>query len=168
MQLGRGGQRRSITTALAGLAAVLILAEPGRSACRPDTVELRGMWGAARFRVEVADTAPERAQGLMYRETLARGAGMLFVYPFAQRVSFWMRNTLIPLDMIFVDARGVVRHVHENAVPLDETPIPGGGGDIQYVLEINGGLARQIGIAPGSAMRHPAITGPDVAWACSG
>lgn len=121
----------------------------------------------AHFRVEVADTAPERSRGLMHRETLARGAGMLFVYPVAQRVSFWMRNTLIPLDMIFADARGVVRHVHENAVPLDETPIPGGE-SIQYVLEINGGVARQIGIAPGSVMRHPAITGSDVAWACSG
>lgn len=132
--------------------------------CSPDRVDLRGDWGSARFQVEVADTPQERAQGLMFRESLPRQAGMLFVYDAPQSVSFWMRNTLIPLDMIFVDGRGVVRHVHENAVPLDETPIPGGDG-IQFVLEINAGQAGGLGIQPGAELRHPAIAG-DAAWPC--
>jgi len=84
----------------------------------------------------VADDAAERAQGLMFREAMPLSSGMLFVYGRPQRVSFWMRNTLIPLDMIFADARGVVTRVHAEAVPLDETPIDGGEG-VQFVLEIN-------------------------------
>ena len=100
----------------------------------------------------------------MHRETMATSAGMLFVYEKPQYVSFWMRNTLIPLDMLFMDATGTVQTIHENAVPLDETAIPGGE-DIQYVLEINGGLTRKLGITVGSELRHPAI-GETAAWAC--
>ena len=69
---------------------------------------------------------------------------MLFVYEGPRRVAFWMKNTLIPLDMIFADATGRVTRVHANAVPLDETPIDGGEG-VQFVLEINGGLADAAG-----------------------
>jgi len=75
-----------------------------------------------------------------------------------------MRNTLIPLDMIFLDARGRVAHVHANARPLDETPISGGPG-VQAVLEINGGFAARLGIAPGTEMLHP-LFGADAAWPC--
>ncbi|WP_249218795.1 DUF192 domain-containing protein [Falsirhodobacter algicola] len=132
--------------------------------CRPDTVEFRGA-GTARFTVEVADDAAERARGLMFRESLPRSAGMLFVYDHAQSVSFWMRNTLIPLDMIFVDDTGIVRRVHENARPHDETPIPGGD-DIQMVIEVNGGLARRLGIEEGSEMRSPALDQSKAVWPC--
>ncbi len=132
--------------------------------CSVDRVDLKGDWGQARFSVELADDAGERSQGLMHRETMARSAGMLFAYETPQYVSFWMRNTLIPLDMVFMDATGVVRRVHENAIPLDETAIEGGE-DIQYVLEINGGLAGRLGISPGSMLRHPVI-GDGAAWPC--
>ena len=134
------------------------------AACAPDRVDLRGDWGQARFTVEVADDPGERSQGLMHRESMGLSAGMLFVYERPQPVSFWMRNTLIPLDMIFMDANGVVQRIHENAVPLDETGIEGGD-SIQYVLEINGGLADRLGITEGSELRHPQIA-PDPAWAC--
>jgi uncharacterized membrane protein (UPF0127 family) len=100
----------------------------------------------------------------MNRAKMAKSAGMLFVYDKPASVSFWMRNTLIPLDMIFADSAGVVQSVHANAVPLDETPIPGGNG-IQYVLEINGGLAAAMGIVVGSEMQHPAI-GSTASWPC--
>lgn len=134
------------------------------AACSQDQVDLRGDWGSARFSVEVADEARERNLGLMNRESLATGAGMLFVYDRPQAVAFWMRNTLIPLDMIFMDETGTVTRVHENAIPLDETTIPGGT-DVQFVLEINAGLARRLGIDEGSELRHPAI-GEDAAWPC--
>ena len=132
--------------------------------CAPDQLDLRGDWGQARFRVEVADEPAERSQGLMFREEMGRGEGMLFVYDFPQRATFWMRNTLIPLDMIFADDRGVVTRIHENAIPLDETTIDGGDG-VLFVLEINAGLSRRLGIQEGSVLKHPAI-GPDAAWPC--
>lgn len=141
-----------------------LLAGPA-AACAPGVAELRGPSSAARFNVEIADTDAERAQGLMNRRHLPASSGMLFVYDRPQPVAFWMKNTLIPLDMIFLDARGVVQRVHENARPLDETAIPGGR-EIFAVLEINGGLARRLGIRPGTEMRHPAFAPDTAAWPC--
>lgn len=149
------------------LALAMMLAPAlAQAACRDDTVELRTPAGSAvRFTVEVADDAAERAQGLMNRPSMPRGAGMLFVYERPQRAVFWMKNTLIPLDMIFADPSGTVTHVHENAIPLDETGIDGGMG-VRFVLEINGGLAGRLGIVPGTVLRHPAIAPDGAAWAC--
>ncbi|WP_332909040.1 DUF192 domain-containing protein [Paracoccus binzhouensis] len=115
-----------------------------------------------RVRVEIADTAPERARGLMFRRQLPPGRGMLFIYETPQPVSFWMRNTLIPLDMIFIDARGEVRHVHPMARPLDETAIPGAApGDPAperlMVLEVPGGDATRLGIFKGMVLSHPGL-----------
>ncbi|RBI85175.1 DUF192 domain-containing protein [Rhodosalinus halophilus] len=148
----------------AALALALWPAAGVAAACSADAVWLRGDWGEARFRVAVADTPDERAQGLMFVEEMGRFEGMLFVYERPQRVSFWMKNTLIPLDMIFADARGVVRRVHENAQPGDLTPIPGGDA-IRFVLEVNGGMARTMGIGPGTELRHPSL-GAGAAWPC--
>ncbi len=144
----------------AGLAASVT-----HAACAPETVELRGVWGQARFTVEIADTAATRAQGLMHRERLARSAGMLFIYDQPTEASFWMRNTLIPLDMLFVDPTGLVTHIHHEAIPLDETPIPGGP-NILMVLEINGGLSRAMGITVGSELRHPRLDQTTALWVC--
>lgn len=141
------------------------LAGQAAAECAPDRVDLRGSWGQAMFVVEVADDFAERAQGLMHRESMPRGAGMLFVYEHPQRVAFWMENTLIPLDMIFADETGTVQRVHENAVPLDRTSIPGGD-EIQFVLEINGGLSAIFGIDAGTQLRHPAISDALAAWPC--
>ncbi|AJE47704.1 hypothetical protein SAMN05443573_101551 [Celeribacter indicus] len=152
-------------------AFVLVL--PGtlsaQEACRPDEVViLDGGSGAAqaRFSVEIADDAPERARGLMHRESLAQSHGMLFVYEAPQQVAFWMENTLIPLDMIFTDRTGRVTRVHDSAVPLDRTPIPGGD-EVLAVLEINGGLAAALGIGPGDMLRHP-VFGAEAAAPCAG
>lgn len=140
---------------------------PAGAACAPGVVELRGPSGTARFSVEVADTEAERAQGLMQREKLAAASGMLFVYDAPQRAVFWMKDTLIALDMIFIGPTGRVSAVHANAVPLDETPIDGGPG-VTMVLEIRGGLAARLGIAPGAEIRHPAIAQESAAWPCAG
>ncbi len=101
----------------------------------------------------------------MHRDKMGVSHGMLFVYDSPRSLSFWMRNTLIPLDMLFIDARGVVQHIHPMAVPLDETPIFGGD-DLLSTLEINGGLAKRMGIAVGSQIRHPAFAANDPAWPC--
>ncbi len=147
-------------------AATSLAAMPVHALCSEDRVELRGEWGTARFRVEIADDRRERAQGLMNVEEMPRLSGMLFVYDRPQQVNFWMENTLIPLDMIFMDPTGLVVNVHSNAVPLDRTPIPGGSDNILYVLELNGGVAEDLGIAPGSQMRHPSMDQDTALWPC--
>lgn len=132
--------------------------------CAPDRVDIRGDFGAVRIRVEIADDDAERAQGLMNRPRLPHLSGMLFVFPRPQRAAFWMRNTLIPLDMLFIGPDGVIRRIHENARPLDETTIDGGTG-VLAVLEVNGGLSGELGLRPGDQIRHPAF-GPGAAWPC--
>lgn len=145
-------RRRAVVLAI-GLALV---AGPVVAGCREDRVTVRGPWGQANFAVQVADDPQERSQGLMFVESMPTMSGMLFVYERPQRASFWMRNTLIPLDMLFADEAGRITRVHANAVPLDETPIDGGEG-VRFVLEINGGLAARLGIKAGDVMEHPAI-----------
>ena len=137
------------------------------AACEPSRLDLRLADGRESFAVEVADDAQERAQGLMFRTGMPAASGMLFVYESPRRAQFWMKNTLIPLDMIFADASGTVTRVHSNAVPGDLTPIDGGEG-VQFVLEINAGLAAKLGIAPGAQLRHPAIPAESAAWPCDG
>lgn len=154
-----------LTRLVAAMALLIVSAMAAAAACAPGVVELKGPRGTARFAVELADTNATRAQGLMFREKMASSAGMLFVYDRPGRAMFWMKNTLIPLDMIFADPTGKVLRVHENAIPHDETPIDGGDG-VFAVLEINGGLARRLGIGPGTLMRHPAFAPGPAALPC--
>lgn len=160
-----GALRRLAWVAARAGSVLVLLSAAAWAACRDDIADLRGPWGQARFTVELADTPATRSQGLMFRESMARDAGMLFIYDAPQQAVFWMRNTLIPLDMIFVDPTGTVRHVHHEAVPHDETPIVGGDG-ILMVLEINGGLAARFGIAAGSQLRHPRLAQAGAVWPC--
>lgn len=147
------------------LFAVLAMAATAKAQCSLETVWIKGDFGQARFSVEVADDDAERATGLMNRPQMPRSAGMLFVYDSPRQLSFWMRNTLIELDMLFVDETGVIRNIHHRAVPLDETPIFGGS-DLTHVLEINGGLAKLLGISVGDQLRHPSFAQDAAAWAC--
>jgi len=144
---------------------LMVSASVAVAGCQTDAVTLRGDWGQARFNVEIADTVEERARGLMFRESLPRSSGMLFLYERPQRLSFWMKNTLIELDMIFLDATGTVRAIHERAQPGDLQPKVGGS-DLMAVLEINGGLSQALGIDVGSQMRHPAFEDGPAAWPC--
>ncbi|PPB81677.1 hypothetical protein LV82_00889 [Albidovulum inexpectatum] len=155
--------RSRLACAAAGL---FVCAGASWAACAPGVAEFRWDGGAARFSVEIADDESERARGLMHRESLPRGAGMLFVYDRPGPVAFWMKNTLIPLDMIFVAPDGRVTAVHSMAKPLDLTPIPGPS-DTVMVLEINGGLARALGLGPGAVMRHPRLDQDKALWPCS-
>jgi uncharacterized membrane protein (UPF0127 family) len=151
------------------LALVTLLVLPGpawsEASCASDRLDLRWQGGRESLAVEIADDAGERAQGLMFRTVLAPASGMLFVYEAPRRVQFWMKNTLIPLDMVFADATGTVTRIHSGAVPGDLTPIDGGDG-VQFVLEINAGLAQRLGLAPGAVLRHPAIAAATAAWPC--
>lgn len=144
-----------------GAGAVLAQAEKPAQASAPVTAEesqltLRTDTGTYPFTVEVVDTPESRARGLMYRLELADDAGMLFDFKEERPVSFWMRHTFIPLDMIFIGADGVVRNIHANAKPHDETGIPSEG-PVRFVLEIPGGRAASIGLEPGDVVEHARI-----------
>lgn len=150
---------------LRGVLISLLLAGPAGAACSGSEAEFRWPGGGARFAVEIADDVDERAQGLMFRKDLPASAGMLFIYERPQSVSFWMKNTLIPLDMVFIGPDGRVNGVHANAVPGDLTPIPGPSGTLM-VLEIKGGLAKRLGLGEGAEMRHPRIAVDAAVWPC--
>ena len=100
-----------------------------------------------RFTVQVAATPDEQERGLMFFKSLAPDQGMIFPYDPPQEVSFWMENTLIPLDIVFIRPDGTIARI-TNAKPLDETPLPSGE-PIGAVLEIRGGRAAELGIKPG-------------------
>lgn len=110
------------------------------------------------FTVEIADDDAERARGLMFREELAPDAGMLFDFLNERPVAFWMQNTLIPLDMIFIRANGTIARVHAEAVPMDRTSVPSGE-PVRFVLEIPGGRAAELGIEAGDVLEHPRVEG---------
>jgi uncharacterized membrane protein (UPF0127 family) len=107
-----------------------------------------------KFDIELATNDIERARGLMFRKQLGPYEGMLFDFYQEMPVSFWMKNTLIPLDMVFIAGDGTVRHVHANAVPMSTDSIPSRF-PVRAVLEINGGSAALLGIKPGDKVRHP-------------
>lgn len=109
-------------------------------------------------KVELARTASERARGLMHRKQLDADSGMLFLFEGPQQLSFWMRNTYVPLDMVFIESSMRVLGVVENAEPLTETPrsVPGLS---QYVLEVNAGYTREHGIGPGTMVRFQGVPG---------
>ena len=130
-------------------------APAARAAERAEAVCLDLAGGAAhRYEVEVAATPGARARGLMFRRTLAPRAGMLFDFGRDEVARMWMKNTFIPLDMVFVDRGGVVRRIVRNARPrsLDtiSSRVP-----VRAVLELNGGEAERIGLAAGDRLRHP-------------
>jgi len=110
--------------------------------------------GAHRFTVEVAETPEQMEQGLMFRRTLAPDAGMLFDYKVPTVATMWMRNTMIPLDMLFVDAQGRIVNIHQRAVP-QSLEVIAAVAPVRAVIELNGGTATRLGIAPGDRVQHP-------------
>jgi uncharacterized membrane protein (UPF0127 family) len=139
----------ALVFSLAAPTAWAQLATFGKSELIVDTAA-----GKQHFTIEEAKTGQQMMQGLMYRRSMAADAGMLFEYDHPQPVSFWMKNTLIPLDMLFIGADGTVLDIHERAVPLSldaistDKPILG-------VLELNGGTVSRLGIKRGDRVEHP-------------
>ncbi len=136
---------------LLGLVTALLI---GATAAAAEPLVIHTGGSAYKFEVEVVTTPETRAQGLMFRQSMAPNAGMLFIYPGEQPVSFWMKNTLIPLDMLFLKADGSIAHIAHNAVPHDETPIDSGAA-VKAVLEVNGGTANALGIKEGDRVEYP-------------
>jgi uncharacterized protein len=110
--------------------------------------------GHHRFTIEIAETPAQMEQGLMFRPALAPDAGMLFDYKQPIVATMWMRSTLIPLDMLFVDAQGTIVNIHERAVPQSDDVIAAIA-PVRAVIELNGGTAARLGIKPGDRVLHP-------------
>lgn len=141
---------------LAAFLTGLALCPPGVSLARGlhvEPLDIRTHHGVRRFEVEIADTEASRERGLMFRKVLAADRGMLFDFKTPQPVSFWMKNTLIPLDMVFITADGHILSIARNAKPMDETPIASGG-DVVGVLELRAGRAAELGLQPGDRVRE--------------
>ena len=138
---------------LSFLIVVALAAAPSRGGGL-EKLEIATASGSHAFQVEIAKDDASRERGLMDRRYMAPGRGMLFEFDREAPVSFWMKNTYIPLDMVFISRAGVVTHIVANAEPLSERVIPSGG-PCAAVLELNGGTAAAIGLKVGDKVRHP-------------
>jgi hypothetical protein len=137
------------------LAFTLPLAGTSAGAAAPalQPLEIASKNGVHVFAVELASTPEEQARGLMFRRELPEGQGMLFDFHQEQPTTFWMKNTYIPLDMIFIRGDGRILRIAENTVPLSEALVPSGG-PVRAVLEVVAGTAKKLGIAPGDRVAH--------------
>ncbi len=144
----------AVIRALGLMLAVFVGMLPLAACSSDDRLVAHTATGDYGFSVEVVDTPATRAKGLMFRQSLAKDAGMLFDFKQEQETAFWMQNTFIPLDMIFIGADGVVKTIHVNAIPHDTTSIPSRV-PVQFVLEIPGGRSVEIGLKPGDKIDHP-------------
>ena len=148
----RAALGRACAIALAALALGLLAAN-GVRADEFDSLSIVTASGVHAFKVEVAANEAARETGLMRRRYMPADRGMLFEFDREAPVSFWMKNTYIPLDMIFIARNGSVTHIAADAEPLSEALIPSGG-PCAAVLELNGGTAARIGAKVGDKVRH--------------
>lgn len=118
------------------------------------TLEIDTASGPHRYSVEIADDEASREHGLMDRRTMAASHGMLFEFPERAPVTFWMKDTYLPLDMLFIDADGTVKRIVLHAPPMSEDLIPSGA-PVTGVLELNAGQAEAIGAAVGDKVKFP-------------
>jgi uncharacterized membrane protein (UPF0127 family) len=146
-------RRRAFVFALSLFA--LAPGAPGRlAAADTQTLEIASKNGVHAFAVEMALTPEEQARGLMYRRSLPEGRGMLFDFKSERELTFWMKNTYVSLDIIFIRGDGTILRIAANTTPLSEKMIPSGG-PARAVLEVVAGTARKLGIAPGDRVAHP-------------
>jgi uncharacterized membrane protein (UPF0127 family) len=148
----QGVSRRGLLLA----AACLALAAPSirLAALAADELTIETATGAQRFTIELVDTPESRARGLMFRRSMLPDHGMLFDFKTEQPVAFWMKNTPLPLDMLFIDGQGVIVQIAADTTPFSEAAIPSRQ-PIRAVLEVNAGTAERLEIAVGDRVRHP-------------
>lgn len=156
--------RAAIVAAMRRLLFVLLALLPMAAAAQflasfpTDSLDIESGGKRYHFTIELALTPEQQAQGLMFRRTLAADAGMLFPHESEQELLMWMKNTLIPLDMVFIRADGTISRIAERAVPQSLTTIASDG-PAAAVLEINGGTAARLGLKPGDKVIYKAFKG---------
>jgi uncharacterized protein len=146
--------RPALGIAAALLVAVVATRDAPALADPLEPLTIHTQTGDHAFSVEIASTPTTRERGLMDRRFMPMDRGMLFEFEREGPVSFWMKNTYIPLDMVFIARNGAVTRIVDRAEPLSETAIPSGG-PCAAVLELNGGVAARIGLRTGDIVRHP-------------
>ena len=132
----------------------LVVAGGDSRAADQSVLEIASKSGVHSFVVEVVANDADRAKGLMFRRSLPEGTGMLFDFKAEQDVAFWMQNTYIPLDMIFIRADGRILRIAENTEPMSTKQVPSGG-KVLAVLEVIAGTTRKLGIVAGDRVAHP-------------
>ena len=143
---------------------ILIVCPITSEACDPGFLNIKFNQNQTRIKVELAETFEDRKKGLMFRKELDSGSGMLFVYGSPRSVNFWMKNTQIPLDIVFADERGIITRVVKNAVPYSLDLIPGGK-NTQYVVEVNAGDSTKLNLFEGAQIQHEKLTEAAI-WQC--
>ncbi|HYC00572.1 MAG TPA: DUF192 domain-containing protein [Candidatus Limnocylindrales bacterium] len=156
----RADFRERIAGAFVLAAALLISTAAGCSRAEGPQVVVHGAQGDAVVRVELALTRDDQARGLMWRKELAADAGMLFVFDKDEERSFWMRNTPLPLDILYIRSDGVIDSIAANTRPYSEESIPSKG-PARYVLEVNAGWSKRHGVKPGDKVTLPPQARPD-------
>lgn len=147
--------RAAIAATVLCLAVAARADAPDPATLPPDRLVLVTDAGEFTFTVEIADDPVERARGLMFREEMARDHGMLFDYGNEGERSFWMKNTILPLDLIFARADGTVVSI-KSGEPFSEETIPSDG-PARFVFEVNAGVAEEIGLEPGDSLVHARV-----------
>jgi uncharacterized protein len=140
----------------AGMMALASLAVPATAQTLEPLVIVSGD-DRHEFQVELAVTPTERSRGLMYRRSMPADQGMLFDFERDEMVSMWMRNTYIPLDMLFIRTDGTIARIAANTEPLSERTISSGE-PVRYVLELNAGKSAELGISPGDTVEHTLLS----------
>jgi len=151
-------RRLALGPSLLAIVWGVILAVGAARAIEQQVVEIATRTGVHVFSIELATTDEERARGLMYRQQLPEEHGMLFDFEREEPVAMWMHDTYIPLDMIFIRGDGRILRIAERTQPLSDRIIPSGG-PVRAVLEVAGGTAKRLGIAPGDRIGHPIFSG---------
>lgn len=139
-------------------AAPVVASAPAAAPDVYEPLEIVTAGGVRAFRVRIADDDGERERGLMFVSVMPEDEGMLFDFEAAAPRAFWMKNTLIPLDIIFIGSDGRIINIAENTTPYSLDPIPSTA-PAQAVLEIGGGLSAELGIKPGDRIRHRIFAG---------
>jgi uncharacterized protein len=153
--VGAYWSRAALSVLLFLTLAAALLATPA-AALKKQPLTFISSSGSHTVTVELADTDSTRATGLMFRRSIGPDEGMLFIYSDEQDLTMWMKNTYIPLDMIFVKRDGLISHIEANTEPFSERIIPSQG-PVIGVIEMAGGSASRLGLKPGDRVKHPAF-----------
>ena len=146
----------ALSAGVVGIATAVAVPARAEAPLAADRLEIRTKKAVHAFSIELADTDAKRAEGLMFRTEMAPDRGMLFDFKREEPVWFWMKNTYLPLDMIFVKADGTILSIAENTTPLSEATVPSGG-PVRFVFEVVAGTVKRLGISPGDRLVHARV-----------